>query len=357
MRVVFRVDASLEMGTGHVMRCLALAQALKTKGVEVIFVCRQHPGNLICKIQKNGFHVYELPPPLFDGKLDDRLPHASWLGVTQEQDANECTAFLSSIETDWLIVDHYALDKEWQHQLQSYCQQIMVIDDLADRHHWCDLLLDQTFERRSDDYLTLVPKKCRLLLGSQYALLRPEFSEWRGYSLKRRSLLEFKQLLVNMGGVDLNNVTSKILQQLKTCNLPHDINIIVVMGGYSPGLKEVQALADEMPYQTKVSIDVDNMAELMSNSDLAIGASGATTWERCCLGLPTIQMVIAENQHTIAKRMSEKGSVQLCKDVNTLPYLINNAENWMDIVSRNCQHIIDGTGVFQVVDVLIGAKA
>ncbi len=176
MRVVFRVDASLQMGTGHVMRCLTLALVLKENGVDVRFICRKHKGNLIDKIRSNGFNVHELEL-LVEIEVDNRLAHSQWLGATQQQDADDCINILKVEKTNWIIVDHYALDEQWQKRIKLYCKKLMVIDDLADRKHQCDVLLDQTFGRQQKDYLALTPEGCELLLGSQYALLRSEFSK------------------------------------------------------------------------------------------------------------------------------------------------------------------------------------
>ncbi len=355
MKIVFRVDASLQMGTGHVMRCLTLAKVLKGNGVNVEFICRKHEGNLVNKIYSSGFNVYELELPE-ENRVDNKLSHSHWLGVTQQQDANDCINELKSEKIDWLIIDHYALDEDWQRKLEPYCEKLMVIDDLADRKHQCDILLDQTFGRQKNDYAVLVPKNCELLLGSQYALLRPEFAKWRPYSIERRSKPEFKQLLINMGGVDVDNVTGQLINELRMCNLPNDINIVVVMGESAPHLENIRAIVSTLPYKTAVKVGVDNMAEIMANSDVAIGAAGATTWERCCLGLPTIQIVIAENQNTIAKSLAKKNAIKLLQDRKELSSMINDVISWMKDVSDIAQQISDGLGLTRVVSVIIDKK-
>ena len=355
MNIIFRVDASLKMGTGHVMRCLTLAQVLKENGANIKFICRKHEGNLIDKIHSSGFNVHELGL-LEEIKVDNKLTHSPWLSVTQQQDADDCIDILKAKKVDWLIVDHYALDEQWQKRLKPYYEKIMVIDDLADRKHQCDVLLDQTFGRQHDDYVALVPKDCELLLGSQYALLRPEFSKWRAYSLERRSKPEFKKLLINMGGVDVDNVTENVLDELKLCNLPNDMNISVVMGSSAPHLESIKSKANALPYKTKIKVDVDNMAELMANADIAIGAAGATTWERCCLGLPTIQIVIAKNQITIAKSLGESGAIKLLKSIGGMSRVINNPTKWMLNVSNIARNVTDGLGVKRVASVLMYNK-
>jgi len=343
MKVVFRVDASLQIGTGHVMRCLSLAQVLKENGINVELICRKHEGSLIDKIRSSGFNVHELEV-LEEIEVNNKLAHSHWLGATQQQDADDCINILKLEKTDWLIVDHYALGEDWQRNLKPYYEKLMVIDDLADRKHQCDILFDQTFGRHQNDYAALVPTDCELLLGSQYALLRPEFAKWRSYSLERRTELEFKQLLINMGGVDINNVTGQILDELKTCTLPSDINITVVMGGAAPHVEGVRIKASALPYKTEVKINVDNMAEIMSNSDISIGASGSTTWERCCLGLPTIQIITAYNQELIANNLDRAGIVKLT-EIGSLSTLFETRQHWMSDISVNSSKICDGTGV------------
>jgi UDP-2,4-diacetamido-2,4,6-trideoxy-beta-L-altropyranose hydrolase len=262
---------------------------------------------------------------------------------------------LKSIQLDWLIVDHYAIDEEWQKILSVYCKKLMVIDDLADRKHQCDILLDQTFGRKEQDYQNLVPNHCELLLGSQYILLRPEFAKWRQYSLSRRRKPEFRKLLIAMGGVDANNVTGQVLEALINCNLPVGIDVTIVLGDTAPHLKSVEQQVKIMPYKTQLKSNINNMAEIMANSDLAIGATGSTTWERCCLGLPTIQMVLANNQKLIAEVMYKiKGAIKLnIQDVGVLCSSISQAKNKLEALSHNSAQVTNGKGVFNVIDFIL----
>jgi len=351
MKVVFRVDASLEMGTGHVMRCLTLAQVLKENGANVEFICRRHKGNLIDKICSNGFFVHELE--MFEeAEVDTSLVHSYWLGSTQKQDANDCIDILKAEKTDWLIVDHYALDEEWQKKLKPYYEKLMVIDDLADRKHQCDILLDQNFGRSSKDYKAFVSEYTKLLMGAQYALLRPEFEQWRRYSLDRRKEVNFKSLLINMGGADPDNVTEQVLEKLQTANLPKDITITIVMGKTAPHLQSVKSCASKLLYRSEVKVDVDNMAEVMANSDIAIGASGSTTWERCCLGVPTIQLITAYNQEFIAQQLEKANAIKL-SNINDMVENLENFQYWMKEVSENAKKVTNGSGVKEVLGCLL----
>lgn len=356
--VALRVDASLQMGTGHVMRCLTLADALKQQGVECVFICREHSGNLIAHIQSKGFEVCALPlePPTgsnlsVHNAPEQQLAHATWLGTTQEQDASECSTILGQLKPDWLIVDHYALDARWESVLQPYYRKLMVIDDLADRLHRCDLLLDQTFGRDPEDYVAWVPAASTLLCGSQYSLLRPEFAALRDFSLKRRTNSQLQHLLITMGGVDKDNATGQILQALKGTELPVNSHISVVMGSTAPWLADVRQLAKDMPWPTTVKVGISDMAQLMAESDLAIGAAGATSWERCCLGLPTVMVVLADNQRMTAEILDNaQAAIMLCRDQHIatelkqiISYLLHNPSR-MKNISECAMQITDGTG-------------
>lgn len=345
MKIAIRADASLKIGSGHIMRCLTLADSLREQGAEVRFLCRPHNGNLIGWIKQKGYHVDVLEASTDDS--DKTLFHSAWLGATQIQDAEQCTAALND-PIDWLIVDHYALDKTWQALMQSCYQKLMVIDDLGDRENLCDVLLDQNFGSTEEKYRDLVPKHCQVLAGSDYTLLRPEFVQWREYSLQRRKKPDLKKLLINLGGVDAENLTTQLLEQLQSCDLPYDIEITAVMGATAPHLKSVERAAQKNKFQVSVKTGVSNMAELMANADLAIGAAGSTSWERCCLGLPTIQLVIAENQKVIAQALSQVGAVILLEQMTDLAEAFNKACAQLKQLSENSAKIADGQGTGRV---------
>jgi len=355
VKVVIRADASLYMGTGHIMRCLTLAKELEKQGAEIEFICRAHVGNLIELIEQQGFRAHVLPLSQ-NVAIDNGLYGSQWLGGSQQEDAASCLPILEKIKPDWLIVDHYSLDQIWQSLLSECFAKLMVIDDLANRKHQCDVLLDQTYGRKGSDYADLVPKRSQLLLGSEYALLREEFAEWRKFSLQRRVKPNFKKLLITMGGVDPDNVTGELLDVLKGCSLPKELEIDVVMGATAPHLKKVQQQAGLLPYKTNVLVDVHNMAEIMANADLAIGAAGATTWERCCLGLPSIMVVLAENQKDIADFLKQKqAAIVVSKnDISNDLKLVEGISgvSLLDL-SKNTRHITDGKGVLRVSEVIL----
>ena len=306
MKITFRTDASLEIGTGHVMRCLTLARALQGAGAACSFITRALPGNLADRIADEGFDVTLLPGP--QGMIPQGPPtHAHWAGVNWAEDAAETRAALRKAP-DWLVMDHYAFDARWQKAACPEDTRLMVIDDLSDRPHVCDLLLDQNLGHEAHDYDGLVPEACTRLIGPQYALLRPEFGEARAGALAAREGRGLKRLMISMGGVDAADATSVLLNALRDASLPEGMKISVIMGGQAPALEKVRTLARDMPCRTEVVVDVSDMAVRMADADLAIGAGGSTTWERCALGLPSIIVETADNQAGIAAALARAGA-------------------------------------------------
>ena len=306
--VAFRADASIDIGTGHVMRCLTLARAMRDRGARCHFVSRDLPGHLTQAIRSLGLECHLLPQP--DIAEDDAVTqHSRWLGVSGAWDAGQSRSVFETLAPDWVVVDHYALDSTWERVACPETARLMVLDDLADRPHDCDLLLDQNLGRISQDYDGLVPARSRRLIGPDFALLRPEFLSQRDLSLARRQTPRVGHILVALGGVDRDDVTSRVLDTLAACGLPGDMHITVVPGPTAPAREIVARRAAAMPVRTDLRVGVDNMADLMATADLAIGAAGSSSWERCCLGLPTIIAVLAENQAQAATALSDIGAV------------------------------------------------
>jgi UDP-2,4-diacetamido-2,4,6-trideoxy-beta-L-altropyranose hydrolase len=342
MKIIFRVDASIEIGTGHVIRCLTLAQSLKDKGSTVEFICRKYNGNLIDKIQLNGFYVYKLEA--YKGvEVDNKLAHSHWLGLTQQQDADDCVNMLKDEKIDWIIVDHYALDYIWHKKIRSFVDKIMVIDDLADRNFNCNMLLNQNLGAKKEDYKDKVSDGCELLLGTKYSLLRPEFSNLREEALiKRKNTKEIKNILISMGGSDVKNITYDVLQSIGS-----GFNMFVVLGKKSPHNHMILNYAKNKK-NIKVIIDTDNMAQLMLIADLAIGAGGSTSWERCCLGLPTLLFITGDNEKIIACNLERLRAVKIVNNLITDLQLVFNDFNLWKSMSNNAKNICDGLGVSRV---------
>jgi UDP-2,4-diacetamido-2,4,6-trideoxy-beta-L-altropyranose hydrolase len=292
--VCFRVDASRDIGSGHVMRCLALAGELRRQGAACHFICRAHPGHLGHRIEAEGHRLTLLPAPT-PSSVDTTPRHAAWLGCDWQDDAQQTSAALDGQRVDWLIVDHYAIDARWESRLRACSRQLMVIDDLADREHACDLLVDQNLGREARDYLSLVADSTRLLVGPHFALLRPEFAAARQASLARQRS-PIRRVTVAMGGVDKPDATSQVLVALRDGVPGAQFEVTVVMGENATWTAGVRTLAQAMPFPCTVLVGVSDMAGVLGECDLAIGAGGIMTWERCSLGLPSIVASTADNQ-------------------------------------------------------------
>jgi UDP-2,4-diacetamido-2,4,6-trideoxy-beta-L-altropyranose hydrolase len=357
MRVVIRTDASIKIGTGHVMRCLTLAEGFRGIGADITFVCREHDRNLCESVDQKNFTVYRLPIPLNQSSELDWNYHAAWLGVPWEQDANETLDILKTFDDvpDLIIVDHYALDYRWEGKLRSFAKKLMVIDDLADRFHNCDFLLDQNlYQNLESRYDKLVPEICHKFLGPRYALLRPEFAVNRVNTGTRTGKL--KKIFVFMGGEDPTNETHKVLDALKNI-LIKDISISVVLGGsdkYQHNLK----MKFQKTHNFVFFSNIANMAELMSESDLAIGGGGVTSWERCSLRLPAIIISLAENQVGIAKNLEMAGAaIYLGKSVNVSSddisdtiVKLHGSPKVLKRMSQRAGSLIDGEGMRRVIE-------
>jgi len=370
MKVTFRVDASLTIGSGHVMRCLTLANALRQRGHDCTFVCVQHAGNMINAINMAGFQVHTLAARHSQNKHNEQElnSYAQWLGCTQYEDAKQTKTILAlnnqsslmseRMKPDWLVVDSYALNQEWQRPFSALGIKIFVIDDLADRLHQCDLLLDQTFGRAALDYRHLVPVKSEILAGVDYCLLRPEFLQHRRIDndvsrTGQRGKHKY-QILITLGGIDEHNVTERILTIFNQLSLP-DTHFVVVLGANSPWQQRIKTLTVKLDIEITVHVGVSNMAALMSECDFAIGAAGSTTWERCCVGLPSALIAIADNQEFALSVLAHEGIVAkfdlgtLEEDIKSFFYDKNKDEIILALTTH-CKRLVDGAGCMRVVD-------
>lgn len=354
MVIAFRVDASLQIGTGHVMRCLTLAKVLRDRGKECVFLTRNYQGCLTDMLLSQGFPVSVLPRPENKQPMCDEslLAHAHWLDVSWLTDALQTVEALANRVVDWLVVDHYALDRRWESWIRPHTRKIMVIDDLADREHDCDVLLDQNLvENFETRYAPLVTASCARLLGPKYALLQPGYSELRFHAPLRSSPVG--RILVYFGGSDSHNLTGLTISVLLALRHPQ-LKIDVVI---HPKSKNSEALRVNVAGSPSITLheNVPSLAPLMAQADLAIGAAGATTWERCCLGLPAIVVTVGENQVAIADWLHRAGLIRwLGAAENITAEILREAVeqviNSKDLRSwsRLCRSIVDGVGVNRV---------
>jgi UDP-2,4-diacetamido-2,4,6-trideoxy-beta-L-altropyranose hydrolase len=356
VKVVIRVDASEQMGTGHLIRCMTLAEGLRHQGAEVQFICREHPGNLIHLVAGAAFPVKVLPAPQPQGNLGE--DYAAWLGVSQNTDAVETLQALAEQRPDWLIVDHYGLDRTWEQQLRPHVDRLFAIDDLANRLHDCDGLLDQNENAGGETrYRGLVPAGCRLLVGARYALLHPEYATYRQLQPPRTG--EIRRVLIFFGGTDSYNMTGKALSALSAPEF-EALTVDVVVGAMNPHRNRLEQQAAGRS-RTAIHYYRSHLADLMAQADLALGAGGATTWERCCLGLPALVVSVAENQVSACQELDRAGvivyigsiqSVSVAKLRCALAQPIDSKEKLLDIAKKG-QTLVDGLGTKRVLSFLI----
>jgi UDP-2,4-diacetamido-2,4,6-trideoxy-beta-L-altropyranose hydrolase len=298
-----RVDSSYLIGTGHVMRCLTLGEILRERGVEVQFICRNLEGNMISVIESQSYKVFVLSKP--ENAIKGRNLYDSWLEVSWMKDADETIQTLQETP-QVMVIDHYALDYRWHQAVRPYTHKIFVIDDLANRKHDCDYLLDQNIHLNMHGrYNGLVPDHCKQFIGPQFALLRSEFR--KKHRANRKITSELKRIFVFFGGTDPTNETLKVLRSLEQISLDDcGIEIDVVVGKVNSHIEHIRNYCLNRP-NYHFHVQVNNISDLMMSADLAIGAGGTTVWERCYLGLPSILISVAENQTQICKALEQAG--------------------------------------------------
>lgn len=349
--IAIRVDASNQIGTGHFMRCMALADELRQIGARIRFVSRHLPEHLRSSLTAKG-HEFMPLGGLQDGIEPDELAHAGWLGVSQSQDAADSIRALSDACWDWLVVDHYALDARWESKLRHTAKKILVIDDIADRQHDCDMLLDQNlYADMETRYIGKVPVRCQLLLGPRYALLRDEFRRLHEQIKPRTEPV--RRVLVFFGGVDADDYTGCVIEALSEIGVS-GLHVDVVIGAQHPCREQIKAACAQQGFICHVQ--TDKMAELMANADLAIGAGGAATWERCCLGLPTLVFCTADNQLKQVADAARNGLLYSPETKGDLKRTIRRHTRALiensylrQFIFHNSVQIVDGRGVLRVI--------
>jgi UDP-2,4-diacetamido-2,4,6-trideoxy-beta-L-altropyranose hydrolase len=318
--IAFRADASTSIGAGHLSRCLTLAESLKHDGFRIVVVCAAGSPVLVPRITTVADAVMELPYPAAGAAEIDT---GMWLRVPAEVDAEATLSLLSRESIDWLIVDHYGLDAAWEQIVRRGARHVMVIDDLANRAHDCDVLLDQNlYPDLETRYAGLVPTSCTLFLGPRYALLRDEFLS----TSPRIRDGAVRRLLLSFGGSDSANATTLAVEGVLRLDR-RDLEVDVVIGQSHPFRKEIEVACD-VPGIT-LHIQSSEMARLISVADLAVGAGGSSIWERSILGLPTLTIITADNQRSSACYLDAIGVSPLIGELAS-----TNADDIAEAVAR-----------------------
>jgi UDP-2,4-diacetamido-2,4,6-trideoxy-beta-L-altropyranose hydrolase len=342
LNVAFRADASYLIGSGHIARCLALADALSEQGAQCSFVCRHIPDPLAARIRSRAYELIMLPASSFE---------------SADIDAQQTKEALGGRRLSWLIVDHYALDLGWERQLREFTQSIMVIDDLADRPHDCDVLLDQNYyvdsETRYAGFIGGDSTTC--LLGPAFALLRPQFAALRAHL----NLPQSERIFVSMGANDPTGICVKTIEALRELAIP-ELGADIVAGTDTAAHNDALEVAEGLP-SIRVHGFIDDVAGVMARCTLAIGAGGSTTWERCAMGLPSIVIIGAENQRRMAIDLARAGMIELLGEAHDVSVhalagvvseLIADAQR-RSKMRTDCMHLVDGRGAYRVSKLLV----
>ncbi len=335
--VVIRADSGKAIGWGHMMRCFSLAEAIPRKNIKVSFISRKLSGSLCKFIEEKGYDVHYLPNKELEWKDDAEKT----IGIVNNLDP-----------VDWLVVDNYGLDKKWETILRPHVKRIMVIDDMTKRKHDCDLILDQNlYENMRRCYDGLIPHNCIKLIGPKFALLRKEFQQIRKNLRKRDD--KIKRILVSFGSSDPTNETKKVLDAVSHLD-NKQIKVDVVLGISGKTSKSMEKLCKAS--NVTCHYQSTNIAQLMKKADLSIGAGGSTTWERCCLGLPSIVSISAENQKKLTEAVAKNGCIinlGWAKELSSKDYAkaIKGLDNMhLSQMSKKCVQLVDGRGSHRVIE-------
>ena len=355
MRALFRCDASATIGVGHVMRCLTLAQGLMDIGWVCEFAYREIPEGLIKILTNRGLILHKIPIDFrVKGKDLKTLDIQDWSNESIVCEAKFIMNLFQAHQYDLLVVDHYQIDCSWEGSVKQSGVKILVIDDLANKVHRCDLLLNQNLGAKASDYQNLVPHSCKKLIGERYALIRKEFLQYREYSFRRRGS-SINKILVSLGGGDNAAVALNILKALESYNFQKVIKILVLMGFEGKYESDIDQYSRKMSLDVQILDVTDEISLIMAESDLCIGAGGSTAWERCALGLPAITVLTAENQLQGAKALNESGCTWLIESQDNLQEKIHSGLSFFldksNLLSASVKgfNLIDCKGVDRVI--------
>ena len=345
---VFRLDVNPDIGLGHAMRCMTLGKQFLKFGYSIAFICRYGSQNYRELIINSGFDVFF---------LSEEMDTIS--GDIESKDAEETLKICHYLDVSFMVVDHYQLGLEWEIQVRREMDKLIVIDDLANRKHDCYALLDSTLHRKAMDYKSLVNKSAHLLMGSKFSLLRDEFRALRSQArIKRRATKKVETILINFGGTDPKQLTLLAHKRIRAIN--EDIKIDIVLSSACLYINEILALSKH-DHQTRVWVDSDSVSNLMLTADLAIGALGTTSWERCCLGLPAIALMSADNQRQNAQVLKQENAIilssqeQLKADIECFIGATDNMKLWHEM-AESCDRLCDGKGADRVVSQILSSQ-
>jgi len=337
--LIIRADASPEIGTGHVMRCLSLAEAWQDTGGEVFFVSACDAPALEVRLKNEGIQILHISQ------------EAGALG-----DADETARIAQKLGADWIIADGYHFGAEYQKAIKDSGLSLLFIDDYGHAdHYYADIVLNQNIYADMSFYSKYEPYT-RFLLGTKYVLLRREFLKGSGWY---RDIPEIaRKILVTLGGGDPDNVTLKVIEAVKTVDVS-GLEVIVVIGGANPHFDLIQETGKVLPNFTLLK-NADNMPELMAWADIAISAGGSTCWELLFMGVPSIVIPIAENQEPIAKELRSQNIAKVVefkvlknkRELFKLIFDFLQSYEMRSAFSKRMAQCIDGKGSSRIINAI-----
>ena len=333
--IVFRFDVSQKTGYGHLKRCEIIGEEFLKRGLGFSSIIRESE----------------------DSKNKSKFKQNDFLSISEDlsfdEDISRTINFIKNKKNIVLIVDSYQVDKAWQQKIRKYVKKIIVLEDYPSRKHDCDILIDQTFNRFKSEYSQRVNSKCEVLTGEKYTLISKTYFNKRILAVKRRSKSKIKILLITMGGSDKKNFTSKVLEKLSTIDLNPNIRIRVIIGPLNKWVDTIKQKAKLIKNRVDIISDLDDLSKEYLNADACIGAGGMSSWERCYLGLPTIQIAIAKNQSDITDKLHQANAVIKLQNINKLDKSIKDLEKNYSQYSDNSFSIIDGKGAERVASAIL----
>lgn len=330
-RIIMRADARPELGGGHITRCLALADAARFRGADVAFACNPGASAVVPRLDDCGF-------PVLVARDSGELPVPSeWNG-----------------RADAAIIDLYDSTVEDERGYRAIAGCVAAYEDLPERIHDCDLLIDQSLGASAAQYAGRIGVDTTLLLGPQYYAAREEFITARPAALARRQTPELRRILISMGLTDVRGISWQVARVVLDA-FPGEVEVI--LGARAQSREALETLSREYDRLT-LTIEARDIARRMTDADLAIGAGGGTALERCILGLPSLILVLADNQLALANHLHDSGAAERVSPnapiEKTLPEaLARMTPERLAEMAQNAQSISDGAGAARLAEAIL----
>ncbi len=353
-KIAFRVDSSIKIGAGHLMRCLNIAKFLRLQGHDCIFISKKHNGNYNHLIEGNDFALIEIDAGDINqiNHIDDL--YMSWLGSSYSEDAEYTNEILANNSCQYLFVDHYGIDERWEECCRTQTLKIIAIDDLANRNHSVDYIIDHNAGRLNADYANINLNDAQLLIGPKYALLHSRYGELRNQAIGKRNSNEIKDILISFGSSNQTPIIKNILESFHNAKINSNFHLTLALGSSINNHEDIYLLAKKITTKIDLHINTNQMPDLILQADFCVGAGGVNALERCCLGLPSAILCLSENQVPGSIALEKMGCCNILNSYPSMDYsftdIIDSINNKNDLIkmTNQCFNIVDGKGIERV---------